>query len=120
MTKKILICDDASFHRMMLKDMLTRQGYDIIGEAANGKGAVEKYIDLKPDLVLMDISMPEMDGIAALKAIRQKDPAALVIMLSAMGQEANVMESIRYGAQDFLVKPIQAERLLEAVKKVVG
>ena len=120
MAKNILICDDAAFMRMMIKDILTKNGYNVAGEAENGAKAVEKYAELKPDLVLMDITMPEMDGIQALKNIKAADPAALVIMCSAMGQQAMVIEAIQSGAKDFIVKPFQAERVLEAVKKVVG
>ena len=120
MAKNILICDDAAFMRMMIKDILTKNGYNVAGEAGNGLKAVEKYNELKPDLVLMDITMPEMDGIQALKTIKSGDPSAMVIMCSAMGQQAMVIESIQAGAKDFIVKPFQAERVLEAVKKVVG
>ena len=109
MAKNILICDDAAFMRMMIKDILTKNGYNVAGEAENGVKAVEKYNELKPDLVLMDITMPEMDGIQALKKIKEADSSALVIMCSAMA-----------GAKDFIVKPFQADRVIEAVKKVVG
>ena len=120
MAKNILICDDAAFMRMMIKDILTKNGYNIAGEAENGLKAVEKYNETKPDLVLMDITMPEMDGIQALKKIKEGDPNACIIMCSAMGQQAMVIEAIQSGAKDFIVKPFQAERVLEAVKKVVG
>ena len=120
MAKNILVCDDAAFMRMMIKDILTKNGYNVAGEAENGAKAVEKYAELKPDLVLMDITMPEMDGIQALKKIKESDPGATVIMCSAMGQQAMVIESIQSGAKDFIVKPFQADRVLEAVKKVVG
>ena len=120
MAKNILICDAAAFMRMMIKDILTKNGYNIAGEAENGAKAVEKYNELKPDLVLMDITMPEMDGIQALKKIKETDPNASVIMCSAMGQQAMVIESIQSGAKDFIVKPFQADRVLEAVQKVVG
>ena len=120
MAKNILICDDAAFMRMMIKDILTKNGYTVAGEAENGAKAVEKYTELKPDLVLMDITIPEMDGIQALKKIRELDPKASVIMCSAMGQQAMVIESIQSGAKDFIVKPFQADRVLEAVRKVVG
>ena len=120
MAKNVLICDDAAFMRMMIKDILTKNGYNIAGEAENGMKAVEKYNETKPDLVLMDITMPEMDGIQALKQIRATDPNACIIMCSAMGQQAMVIEAIQSGAKDFIVKPFQAERVLEAVKKVVG
>ena len=120
MAKNILICDDAAFMRMMIKDILTKNGYNIVGEAENGAKAVEKYAELKPDLVLMDITMPEMDGIEALKKIKAADADASIIMCSAMGQQAMVIESIQSGAKDFIVKPFQADRVLEAVQKVVG
>ena len=117
---RVMICDDAAFMRMMIKDILTKNGYNVVGEAENGAKAVEKYQELKPDLVLMDITMPEMDGIQALKAIKAADPSATVIMCSAMGQQAMVIESIQSGAKDFIVKPFQQDRVLEAVRKVVG
>ncbi len=120
MAKNILVCDDAAFMRMMIKDILTKNGYTVVGEAENGLKAVEKYAELKPDLVLMDITMPEMDGIQALKKIKEGDASASVIMCSAMGQQAMVIESIQSGAKDFIVKPFQADRVIEAVKKVVG
>ena len=120
MAKNILICDDAAFMRMMIKDILTKNGYNIVGEAENGAKAVEKYAELKPDLVLMDITMPEMDGIEASKKIKAADANASIIMCSAMGQQAMVIESIQSGAKDFIVKPFQADRVLEAVQKVVG
>jgi two-component system chemotaxis response regulator CheY len=107
MAKSILICDDAAFMRMMIKDILTKNGYNIAGEAENGLKAI-------------DITMPEMDGIQALKKIKATDPSANVIMCSAMGQQAMVIESIQSGAKDFIVKPFQADRVLEAVKKAVG
>lgn len=120
MAKNVLICDDAAFMRMMIKDILSKNGYNVAGEAENGAKAVEKYAELKPDLVLMDITMPEMDGIQALKEIKKIDGGAKVIMCSAMGQQAMVVESIQAGAKDFIVKPFQEERVLEAVKKVIG
>lgn len=120
MAKSILICDDAAFMRMMIKDILTKGGYIVAGEAENGLKAVEKYKELKPDLVMMDITMPEMDGIQALKKIKEADPSSTVIMCSAMGQQAMVIESIQSGAKDFIVKPFDKDRVLEAVKKAVG
>ena len=120
MAKNILICDDAAFMRMMIKDIMTQHGYNVAGEAENGMKAVEKFKEVNPDLVLMDITMPEMDGIQALKEIKKLDGGAKVIMCSAMGQQAMVIESIQAGAKDFIVKPFQAERVIEAVKKVVG
>ena len=106
--------------RMMIKDILGKIGYDVVGEAENGQKALEKYREVKLDLVLMDITMPEMDGISALKGIRAEDSSAKVVMCSAMGQQAMVIEAIQAGAKDFIVKPFQAERVLEAVKKVIG
>ena len=119
MEKSILICDDAAFMRMMIKDILVKNGYNIAGEAENGVKAVEKYQETKPDLVLMDIMMPEMDGIQALKKIKAIDANASVVMCSAMGQQAMVIESIQSGARDFIVKPFQPDRVIEAVKKAV-
>ena len=120
MAKRVLICDDAAFMRMMIKDILTKNGYEIAGEAENGMKAIEKYNETSPDLVMMDITMPEMDGIQALKKIKEGDPSANVIMCSAMGQQAMVIESIQAGAKDFIVKPFAADRVLEAVRKAVG
>ena len=120
MEKNILIVDDAAFMRMMIKDILTKNGYKVVGEAGNGVEAVEKYSQLKPNLVMMDITMPEMNGIDALKKIRENDGNANVIMCSAMGQQAMVIESIQAGAKDFIVKPFQVERVLEAVQKAIG
>ena len=120
MAKNILVCDDATFMRMMIKDILSKNGYNVAGEAENGLVAIEKYKEVSPDLVLMDITMPEMDGIQALKEIKKVDAGAKVIMCSAMGQQAMVIESIQAGAKDFIVKPFQADRVIEAVKKVVG
>ena len=120
MAKNVLICDDAAFMRMMIKDILIKNGYNIVGEAENGFKAIDKYIETKPDLVMMDITMPDMDGIQALKKIKSLDPTANIIMCSAMGQQAMVIESIQSGAKDFIVKPFQQDRVLEAVKKAIG
>ena len=117
---RVLIVDDAAFMRMMVKDILSKNGYEIVGEAENGMKALEKYQELKPDLVTMDITMPEMDGITAVKEIKKVDPAAKVVMCSAMGQQAMVIEAIQAGARDFIVKPFQADRVLEAIRKAVG
>ena len=119
MGKRVLIVDDAAFMRMMIKDILSKNGYEVVGEAENGQVAVEKYKELKPDLVTMDITMPEMDGIAAVKEIRAFDSSARVIMCSAMGQQAMVIDAIQAGAKDFIVKPFQPERVLEAVSKAL-
>lgn len=117
---KILITDDAAFMRMMLKDILIQGGHEVVGEAANGVESCEMYKQLKPDLVTMDITMPQLDGIAALKKIKEDDPNAKIVMCSAMGQQAMVIEAIQAGAKDFIVKPFQAQRVLEAIKKLVG
>lgn len=119
MGKRILIVDDAAFMRMMIKDILTKHGYLVVGEAENGRMAVEKYKELKPDLVTMDITMPEMDGIAAVKEIRRCDQYARIIMCSAMGQQPMVIDAIQAGARDFIVKPFQPDRVLEAVHKAL-
>lgn len=120
MANGILIVDDAAFMRMMIKDILTKNGYNVVGEAENGAKAIEKYKELSPDLVIMDITMPEIDGIQAVKEIKKIDSNAKIVMCSAMGQQAMVIEAIQAGAKDFIVKPFQADRVLEAVKKVLG
>jgi two-component system chemotaxis response regulator CheY len=120
MANGILVVDDAAFMRMMIKDVLTKNGYVVLGEAENGQKAIEKYKELSPDLVIMDITMPEVDGIQAVKEIKKFDPSAKIVMCSAMGQQAMVIESIQAGARDFIVKPFQADRVIEAVKKVIG
>ncbi|MCY6353952.1 response regulator [Clostridium sp. ZS2-4] len=117
---RVLIVDDAAFMRMMIKDILEKNGFEIVGEASNGLKAVEIYKAEKPDVVTMDITMPDMDGIEAVKAIKGFDPAAKIIMCSAMGQQTMVMDAIRSGARDFIVKPFQAERVLEAIRKALG
>jgi len=117
---KILIVDDAAFMRMMLKNILTSNGFEIVGEAENGVQAVEKYKELKPELVTMDITMPEMDGIAAVKEIMKIDPNARIVMVSAMGQQVMVIEAIQAGAKDFVVKPFQPDRVLEAINKALN
>ncbi len=118
--KTILLVDDATIMRIMLKDILTKNGYQVVGEAENGQKAVEKYKELTPGLVIMDITMPIMNGIEATRGIKAVDPGALIIMCSAMGQQSMVIESIQAGARDFIVKPFQADRVLEAVQKVIG
>lgn len=117
---KILIVDDAAFMRMMVKNILIKEGYDVVGEAENGAQAVEKYKDLNPDLVTMDITMPEMDGISAVKEIMKINKGAKVVMCSAMGQQAMVIDAIQAGAKDFIVKPFQPDRVIEAISKVLG
>ncbi|MFP3508287.1 response regulator [Peribacillus sp. SIMBA_075] len=120
MANRILIVDDAAFMRMMIKDILSKNGFDIVGEAADGAQAVDKYKETLPDLVTMDITMPEMDGITALKEIKKVNPQAKVIMCSAMGQQAMVIDAIQAGAKDFIVKPFQADRVLEAINKALS
>lgn len=119
MTKKVLIVDDAAFMRMMIKDILTKNGFEVVGEAQDGVQAVEKYQELNPDLVTMDITMPEKDGITALKEIKALNSDAIIIMCSAMGQQAMVIDAIQAGAKDFIVKPFQAERVIEAIQKAL-
>lgn len=120
MGKRILIVDDAAFMRMMIKNIVTKNGYEVVGEAENGQVAVELYKQQKPDLVTMDITMPEMNGIEGVKAIRGIDPGANIIMCSAMGQQAMVMEAIQAGAKDFIVKPFQQDRILQAIERVLA
>ena len=115
----ILIVDDAAFMRMMIKDILEKNGFNVIGEVSNGLEAVELYKKEKPDIVTMDITMPKVDGIEAVKLIKEYDNEAKIIMCSAMGQQAMVMDAIRAGAKDFIVKPFQADRVIEAINKVV-
>ncbi|WCK52887.1 response regulator [Aneurinibacillus sp. Ricciae_BoGa-3] len=120
MSNKVLVVDDAAFMRMMIKEILTKNGFNVVGEASDGSQAVEKYKELTPDLVTMDITMPEMDGITALKEIKKIDASAKVIMCSAMGQQAMVIDAIQAGAKDFIVKPFQADRVIEAIRKTLG
>jgi two-component system chemotaxis response regulator CheY len=120
MANRILIVDDAAFMRMMIRDILTKNGFEVCGEANDGVQAIEKFKELRPDLITMDITMPEMDGIQALKEIKKIDPNAKVIMCSAMGQQAMVIDAIQAGAKDFIVKPFQADRVIEAIKKTLG
>jgi len=118
--KTIMVVDDAAFMRLMLKDMLKEAGFEVVAEAANGIEAVQYYKKLMPDLVTMDITMPEMDGITALVEIKKYDPKAKVIMCSAMGQQRMVLDAIHAGAKDFLVKPFQKERVIEAILKTLN
>ncbi|WP_339063308.1 response regulator [Tepidibacillus marianensis] len=120
MSKRILVVDDAAFMRMMVKEILTKNGFEVVGEASDGVQAVEKFNELRPDLVTLDITMPEMDGITALKEVRKIDPNAKVIMCSAMGQQAMVIDAIQAGAKDFIVKPFQADRVIEAISKALS
>lgn len=115
MGKRLLLVDDAAFMRMKLKQVLTELGHEVVGEASNGAEGVEQFKKLKPDAVTMDITMPDMDGLTALKKIRELDPQAIVIMVSAMGQQSYVLDAVKAGAKDFIVKPFEPER----VKKVM-
>ena len=116
---KVLVVDDAAFMRMMLKDIVTKNGHEVAGEAGNGAEALAKYQEVKPDIVTMDITMPEVDGIEGLKRIKAFDGNAKVIMCSAMGQQNMVIEAIQAGAKDFIVKPFNAERVMDAIAKVI-
>ena len=116
----ILIVDDAAFMRINLKNILKKAGYDVVGEAENGAKAVAKYDELEPDLVTMDITMPEMDGLEAVKEIMKSDSGAKVIMCSAMGQQSMVVEAIEAGAKDFIVKPFKDDRVIEAIEKALN
>jgi two-component system chemotaxis response regulator CheY len=113
---RILVVDDAAFMRKVLSDTLSRGGHEVVGEAGDGVEAVERFRELRPDLATLDITMPGKDGIQALKEILLYDPRARVVICSALGQEANVLESIRAGARDFVVKPFQPDRVLQAVE----
>lgn len=116
----VLICDDAIFMRTMISDILNQAGYEVVGEAESGIQAVEQFRLLKPDLVTMDIVMPDMGGIDAVREIMKIDSGARILMCSAMGQQALVVEAIQAGAKDFVVKPFQPSRVLEAVQRVLG
>ena len=117
---KILLVDDAAFMRKVIKDTLCKNGYTDLHEAVDGADAVEKFTELSPDLVIMDITMPNMDGLEALKAMKAKNPACNVVMCSAMGQEAMVIEAIQSGAKDFIVKPFKPDRIMKTVSSIVG
>ena len=120
MSHTVLVCDDAIFMRTMISDILTQAGFEIVGEAESGSQAVQKYHALKPDLVTMDIVMPDMGGIEAVREICKTDPEAKILMCSAMGQQALVVEAIQAGAKEFVGKPFQRSRVLEAVQRVLG
>ena len=117
---RVLVVDDAAFMRKMVSDALTKGGHEVVGEAGNGNEAVARFQELKPELTTLDITMPEKDGLAALAEIMSLDPSARVIMCSALGQESKVMESIKLGARDFVVKPFKADRVQEAVEKALA
>lgn len=117
MNARILLVDDLDFMRIAIREILEINGFQIIGEAENGKQGVDLYFELKPDIVIMDITMPVMNGIMALKTIKKSDPGAVVVMCSSLGQHEYVIRSIQLGARDFVVKPFRPERILSAVKK---
>jgi len=117
LAKTVLITDDTAFMRMTLKNVIQKNGFNVVGEAADGEEAVAKYAELRPDLVTMDITMPKMDGITAIKEIMKIDPNAKIIVCSAMGQKPMVIDALNAGAKDFLVKPFDAERVIEALNK---
>ncbi|MCK8823970.1 response regulator [Fuchsiella alkaliacetigena] len=118
MSKRVLITDDAQFMRTMLKQLVEEQGYEVVAEAEDGKKAIELYKEHSPDLVTMDITMPEMDGIEATKEILDFDPNAIIVMCSAMGQKPMVVDALEAGAKDFIVKPIQAEKVKETLDSI--
>ena len=115
---RVLIVDDAAFMRISIKNMLTKNGHEVIGEAENGMVGIERYIELSPDIVTMDITMPEMSGLDALREIMRINPAAKVLMVSAMGQEAMVRDAIVSGAKGFIVKPFKEDGIISAIKKL--
>jgi two-component system chemotaxis response regulator CheY len=117
---RVLVVDDAAFMRKLVTDALTKGGHEVVGEAGNGVEAVTRFQELKPDLVTLDITMPEKDGLAALQDIISLDPGARVIMCSALGQESKVLESIKIGAKDFVVKPFQPDRVIGAVEQALA
>jgi two-component system, chemotaxis family, chemotaxis protein CheY len=120
MNKRILVVDDAVVMRMMIKGILSKHGFDVVGEAQNGVEAVDKYRQLHPDLVTMDVVMPEMDGITAVKQIMAHDPAAKIVMCTSMGQQALVVEAIQAGAKSFITKPFQPPKIVETINKVLA
>ncbi len=120
MGQTVLVCDDAIFMRTMITDILTQAGYEVVGEAESGAQAVERYRELRPNMVTMDIVMPDMGGIDAVREIVKIDPEARILMCSAMGQQALVVEAIQAGAKDFVVKPFQPSRVLEAVQRLLS
>ena len=117
---RVLVVDDAAFMRKMVSDALTKGGHEVVGEAGNGVEAIERFQELKPEVMTLDITMPEKDGLSALREIIALDPAARVVMCAALGQESKVLESIKLGAKDFVVKPFQADRVLDAVSKALA
>ncbi len=117
--KRVLVADDASFMRQMIRDIIEPEGYEVVGEASDGVEVIDKYLDLRPDLVMMDIVMPKRSGIDAVKGIKKEDPSAVVVMCSALGQETLVMEAIQAGAKDFIVKPFKPDAVVSTLQKVL-
>ena len=117
---RVLVVDDAAFMRKMVSDALTKGGHEVVGEAGNGTEAIARFQELKPEVMTLDITMPEKDGLAALKEIIELDPSAKIVMCSALGQESKVLESIKLGAKDFVVKPFQPDRVIDAVGKALA
>jgi two-component system chemotaxis response regulator CheY len=118
MAKTVLLVDDSTFMRLKMKSLVENLGFQVIGEGANGKEGVDKYKILRPDILLMDITMPEMDGVEALRQIMKCDPKAVVVMVSAMGQERIVMETVLAGAKNFIVKPYEDDKVAAVLKKL--
>jgi two-component system chemotaxis response regulator CheY len=117
---RVLVVDDAVFMRKVVSDALSKGGHEVIGEAANGQEAVDRFQELKPEVMTLDITMPEKDGLTALKEIIAMDPQARIVMCSALGQETKVLEAIKAGAKDFVVKPFQPDRVISAIDKAVA
>ena len=119
MAVNVLIVDDLAFIKIVLRDILEKAGFRVVGEASNGDEAIRVYLDKRPDVVLMDITMPGMDGLTALKKIREHDPKARIIICSALGQQRLIVQAIQLGAKDFIVKPFQPQRIISALKKAL-
>ena len=117
---RVLVVDDAAFMRKMLSDVLTKAGHEVVGEGANGNEAVERFTELRPDIMTLDITMPDKDGLTALKEILSADSSARIVMCSALGQESKVLEAIKAGARDFVVKPFKPERVVDALEKALA
>jgi two-component system, chemotaxis family, chemotaxis protein CheY len=117
---RVLVVDDAAFMRKMVSDVLTKGGHEVVGEAGNGVEAIARFQELRPEVMTLDITMPEKDGLSALRELMELEPTARVVMCSALGQESKVLESIKLGAKDFVVKPFQPDRVLEAVGKALA